>query len=255
MRGDVGYCMIDFEGGGFEMPGAVSDEAVRVPILLSKWLTVTFVHWPVAPVVVQALLPAGLVVDRWDDEAWLTLAPFRMVDVGPPGPAALRRLTFPETNFRTYVRAPDGRAGIYFFAIEAVSALMTISARVAAGIPYRLGNLSVVSDAGVVSYGGARRDGSGAYRLDVRPGPPIVEPTPLDVWLTARWRAYSWHLGRLLETPVWHEPWPLSSATVEGLRETLSTSLGLPAARTTDAVVHFSDGVRDVRIGASRRAR
>ena len=172
-----------------------------------------------------------------------------------PDPAALRRLTFAETNFRTYVRAPDGRAGIYFFAIEAVSALMTISARVAAGIPYRLGNLSVVSDAGVVSYGGARRDGSGAYRLDVRPGPPIVEPTPLDVWLTARWRAYSWHLGRLLETPVWHEPWPLSSATVEGLRETLSTSLGLPAARTTDAVVHFSDGVRDVRIGASRRAR
>ena len=113
----------------------VSDEAVRVPILLSKWLTVTFVHWPVAPEVVQALLPAGLVVDRWDDEAWLTLAPFRMVDVGPPGPAALRRLTFAETNFRTYVRAPDGRAGIYFFAIEAVSALMTISARVAAGIP------------------------------------------------------------------------------------------------------------------------
>ena len=114
-------------------------------------------------------------------------------------------------ELRTYVRAPDGRAGIYFFAIEAVSALMTISARVAAGIPYRLGNLSVVSDAGVVSYGGSRRDGSGAYRLDVRPGPPIVEPTPLDVWLTARWRAYSWHLGRLLETPVSHEPWPLSA--------------------------------------------
>jgi uncharacterized protein len=202
---------------------------------------------------VQPLLPAGLIVDEWDGQAWLTLAPFRMVDVGPPGPAVLRRLTFAETNFRTYVRAPNGRAGIYFLAISAVSALMTLSARVAAGIPYRLGDLSVVSHAGVVSYGGARRDGTGAYRLTVRPGAQLVEPAPLDVWLTARWRAYSWHLGRLLETPVSHEPWQLSRAVVEGLHETLSTSLGLPAARTPDAVVHFSEGVGDVRVGASRR--
>jgi uncharacterized protein YqjF (DUF2071 family) len=233
----------------------VGREDVRFPVLLSQWLTVTFVHWPVSAEVVQALLPAGLVVDRWDDQAWLTLVPFRMVNVGPPGPAALRRLNFAETNFRTYVRAPNGREGIYFFAISAVSALMTFSARVAAGIPYRLGDLSVVSEAGVVSYGGARRDGSGAYRLDVRPGPRVVTPTPLDVWLTARWRAYSWHLGRLLETPVSHEPWPLSSATVEGLHETVATSFGLPAARTADGVAHFSEGVRKVRLGASRRVR
>jgi len=236
------------------MVGPAPGEHVRFPVLRSQWQTVTFVHWPVSPGVVQALLPAGLVVDRWDDHAWLTLAPFRMVDVGPPGPAALRRLTFAETNFRTYVRAGNGREGIYFFAIEAVSALMTISARVAAGIPYRLGDLSVVSDAGIVSYGGARRDGSGAYRLTVRPGPRLVA-TPLDIWLTARWRAYSWHLGRLLETPVSHEPWPLSSATVEGLHETIATSFGLPAASATDGVVHFSEGVREVRLGFSRRVR
>jgi uncharacterized protein len=237
------------------MAGSLSDECVRFPILRSQWLSVTFVHWPVSPAVVQPLLPRGLVVDQWDGQAWLTLAPFRMVAVGPPGPAALRRLTFAETNFRTYVRAANGRVGIYFFAIEAVSALMTLSARVAAGIPYRLGDLSVVSDDGLVSYGGARRDGSGAYRLSVRPGPRLVSAAPLDVWLTARWRAYSWHLGRLLETPVDHEPWPLSSATVEGLHETLAASLGLPGARTTDGVVHFSEGVRSVRVGFSRRVR
>jgi uncharacterized protein YqjF (DUF2071 family) len=236
------------------MASAESDERVRFPVLRSQWLTITFVHLPVEPAVVQALLPPGLAVDQWDDRAWLTLAPFRMVDVGPPGPAALRRLAFAETNFRTYVRAPNGRDGIYFFRIEAVSALMTYGARLVAGIPYRLGDLSVVEQAGLVSYGGALRDGSCSYRIDVRPGQRLAEPAPLDVWLTGRWRAYSWHLGRLLETPVEHEPWPLSSATVEGMHETLSASFGLPVART-DHVVHFSQGVRDVRLGVSRRLR
>jgi uncharacterized protein YqjF (DUF2071 family) len=235
------------------MASAESDERVRFPVLLQKWLTITFVHWPVEPAVVQALLPPGLTVDTWEGQAWLTLAPFRMVDVGPPGPAALRRVAFAETNFRTYVRAPSGRDGIYFFRIEAVSVLMTFGARVAAGIPYRLGDLSVVEQAGLVSYGGALRDGSCSYRLDVRPGQQL-DPAPRDVWLTGRWRAYSWHLGRLLETPVPHEPWPLSSATIEGFNETLSASLGLQVART-DHVVHFSRGVRDVRLGFGRRIR
>lgn len=236
------------------MASADSDERVRFPVLLSKWLTVTFVHWPVEPSIVQALLPPGLTVDQWDDRAWLTLAPFRMVDVGPPGPPSLRRLAFAETNFRTYVRASNGRDGIYFFRIEAVSALMTFSSRLAAGIPYRLGDLSVVEQAGLVSYGGALRDGSCSYRIDVRPGQRLLEPAPLDVWLTGRWRAYSWHLGRLLETPVEHEPWPLSAATVEGMHETLSASFSLPVART-DRVVHCSEGVSDVRLGFCRRLR
>lgn len=236
------------------MATAASDERVRIPVLLSQWLTVTFVHWPVEPALVQAILPPGLVVDRYDDRAWLTLAPFRMADVGPPGPAALRRLAFAETNFRTYVRAPNGRDGIYFLQIEAVSALMTIGARLATGIRYELGDLSVVEHGGKVSYGGALRDGSCSYRVDVRPGQPLAAPSPMDVWLTGRWRAYSRHLGRLLETPVEHEPWPLSAATLDGMHETLTARIGLPGA-SEDRVVHFSEGVRHVRIGVSRIVR
>ena len=236
------------------MATALSDERVRSPVLLSQWLTVTFVHWPVDPAVVQAVLPPGLTVDVYDDHAWISLVPFRMVDVGPPGPALLRRLAFAETNFRTYVRAPNGRDGVYFLKIEAVSALMTYGTRLAAGVRYELGNLSVVEHSGRISYGGARRDGTCSYRVDVTPGQPLTSPAPRDVWLTGRWRAYSWHLGRLLETPVEHEPWPLSSATLDGMHETLTTCMGLPQA-SEDRVVHFSEGVRHVRIGHSRLVR
>jgi uncharacterized protein len=227
-------------------------ESVGVAVLASEWLTVTFLHWPVAATALQRLLPAGLTVDEYDGQAWLSLIPFRMSSVGPPGPAALRRLAFAETNLRTYVRAPNGRAGIYFLRIEAASALMTIAARSVTGVGYRLGDLSVVQNDGIVSYGGALRDGSCAYRLDIRRGRRLLDPSPLDLWLTTRWRAYSRHLGMLLETPVEHEPWPLSAATVVELHETMSESFGLPGPGA-EPLVHFSDGVRRVRVGVSRR--
>jgi uncharacterized protein YqjF (DUF2071 family) len=236
------------------MAALAPEEQVRIPVLVADWLSAAFVHWPVDAAAVQAMLPPGLTVDLYDGQAWLTITPLRMADVGAPYLGALPRLTFAETNFRTYVRAANERDGIYFLRIEAASALFTTAARAAAGAPYELGDLSIVETDGVISYGGALRDGRCSYRIDVRPGERIVDPSPQDVWLTGRWRAYTWHLGRLLETPVEHEPWPLSSATVDKLHQTLAEASGLPGPGP-DPLVHFSEGVRNVRLGVSRPVR
>ena len=99
-------------------------------------------------------------------------------------------------------------------------------------------------------YAGARRGGDPSYHLVVRPGDPI-QPSHRDIWLTGRWRAYTRRWGILFETPVEHEPWPLSTGVIEQLTETLMRSTGLPAPNG-DPVVHFSTGVRNVQIGASR---
>ncbi|MGW0083642.1 DUF2071 domain-containing protein [Streptomyces sp. NPDC003393] len=69
--------------------------------------------------------------------------------------------------------------------------------------------------------------------------------------MTSRRRACTRRLDVLWETPVEHEPWPLAAATMEVLEETLIASAGLPAP-SGGPVVHFSEGVRDVRLGASR---
>ncbi len=71
------------------------------------------------------------------------------------------------------------------------------------------------------------------------------------MWLTSRWRAYTRRLGVLWETPVEHEPWPLTDATVDVMEETLTTAAGLPSP-VGEPLVHFSKGVRHVRLGASR---
>ncbi|MFI2371185.1 YqjF family protein [Streptomyces sp. NPDC018833] len=225
---------------------------MRVPALRAGWLRQTFVHWAFPPDEVQALLPGDLVVDEYDGAAWVGLTPFVMTNVRPPGlPALAPGLpTFAETNLRTYVRHRDGRDGLWFLSIEVACPLM-LAAR-AVGAPYNQGTLSVSVNGDAVSYTGSRWVGDASYRLVVRRGDPIT-PTGRDVWLTSRWRAYTRRLGMLWQTPVEHEPWPLRDAVVDVLDETLTTAAGLPAP-TAKPVVHFSEGVRHVRLGPSTPA-
>jgi uncharacterized protein YqjF (DUF2071 family) len=233
------------------MAGATPEEHVRLPILRCAWRTMTFVHWPVSTPVVQGLLPAGLTVDEHDGTAWVSLAAFLMADVRPPGLPALPRVsTFPETNLRTYVRGPDGRDGLWFFSLDVASAMTAVAARLLTGAPYFPGRLTVDDDRGTTTYEGARNDGKATYRLVVRTGAPL-EASERDAWLTGRWRAYTRNANTLLVTPVQHEPWPLVGASVQTLEETLTGAAGLPSP-VGEPVVHFSDGVHDVRIGPSR---
>lgn len=227
-----------------------AEQRVRLPAVHVGWLTQTFVHWRYPPERVQALLPEDLTVDAYEGTAWVGLTPFVMADLRPPGvPATAPGLpTFAETNLRTYVRRPDGRDGLWFLSIDVAWPPMLAARTI--GAPYHPATLNVSTRGDAVSYEGTRWGAGVSYRLVVRPGLPIA-PTERDVWLTSRWRAYTRRLGMLWETPVEHEPWSLAEAVVDELEETLTTAAGLPAP-AGEPLVHFSAGVRHVRIGASR---
>ncbi|MFF5537781.1 YqjF family protein [Streptomyces cinerochromogenes] len=226
------------------------EHRVRMPALRAGWLTQTFLHWAYAPELIQRLLPDELTVDTFDGHAWVGLTPFVMADVRPPGcPVALA--AFPETNLRTYVRGPGGREGLWFLSIEVASPVM-LAAR-AIGAPYHLGRLRLARSGESVTYAGSRWGGGSAYRMTVRPGPPI-RPTHRDVWLASRWRAFTHSAGALWETPVEHEPWPLRAARLDDLAESVTRAAGLPAP-AEEPLVHFSDGVHKVRLGLSRPVR
>ena len=247
------------------MVGRTADQPVSVPALEAAWLTLTFVHWSVPTAAVQALLPAGLVVDEFQGSAWVSLAPFVMADLRPLGlgspPEASRRMgridrvlhsvsSIPETNLRTYVRGPDGRDGIWFFSLDIGARTLAVALRGLSGAPYRHGRLTVEARHGAVSYAGSRPTGEPSYDVVVRPGDPL-EPSRLDTWLTGRWRAYTTHLGRLLVFPVEHEPWPLRSARLDMLEEDLTRRAGLPEVGEP-VLLHYSEGVRRVRLGLPR---
>src|ERR1044071_924919 len=90
-------------------------------ILRQTWNDLLFAHWRVASDRLGALLPRGIELDMFDDEAWVGVIPFQMSDVAPRAVPAIPWLsTFAELNVRTYVRV-NGVPGIYFFSLDANS--------------------------------------------------------------------------------------------------------------------------------------
>jgi uncharacterized protein len=239
------------------MVSTSAEQHVSVPLLRASWHAVTFVHWRVEPDRIQDLLPDGLAVDVHDGAAWVGLTPFVMANMRPAGVPDLRRLkkwapvagasSTPETNLRTYVRGPDGRQGLWFFTIDCGSLALAAAIRAAVGAPYHHAEMSVEVHGDTVSYTGSRSGAPESYRIQVRPGGQIA-PSDHEIWLTSRWRAYTAHLGRLLVTPVEHEPWPLRRAALESVEQNLTDSVGLHEV-SGPPLVHFSDGVQKVRLG------
>jgi hypothetical protein len=188
----------------------------------------TFMHWSFEPALIQALVPAPFEVDVWEGRAWVSLTAFVMAGfrVGPL-PAAPRLSTFPETNLRTYVRGPDGRDGIWFFSLEAGSLPLVVAASTLYGVPYKWAEMEVTQGE-TTRYRSRRRHGPPVgHDITVRVG-SACESSPLDDWLTGRWRAYTRILGRPAVVPVDHPPWPLADVEILGLEQSCSAPPACP---------------------------
>ena len=211
--------------------------------MYQAWRNLTFLHWRYSPAAMQSHLPPDLQVDTFDGSAWLRLAPFLL---------ELRLSAFPETNVLTYVRGPDGKSGVWFFSLDAASMAAVAGARVAYGLPYMWSRMRVKADAQRAEYQSMRRwpDRRGMTRIAVERGRPM-EAGDLETFLTARFRLYSLRWGRLICAQVEHGPWPLESARLIRVEQTLTDTLGLPRPEG-EPLVHFSPGV-EVQAGSPRR--
>jgi len=224
------------------MAGNRPEERVRVPVLLQDWHAVSFLHWRCDPDDLAPRLPPGLAPDVLDGSAWIGLTPFLVrrfrTPLLPPVPGLS---DYPETNLRTYVRAPDGRDGLWFFSLDVASLPSVVGARVGVGAPYCWADMSVDRGDGMVRYAGRRRLGSSAaYRIDVQPtSPPIADLPDLVARLVGRWRAYTHHLGRVWTVPVEHEPWPVQEATLLHCEESVVAAAQLPDLGPPE-LVHFA---------------
>jgi uncharacterized protein YqjF (DUF2071 family) len=225
--------------------------------MIHRWERLTFLHWSFEPSAVQCLLPSGLTVDTFDGLAWVGLVPFQMW-VAPPRLPALPWLgRFCETNVRTYVRDRHGRAGVWFFSLEAARLSAVVAARVTYRLPYFWAAMRLRQTSDRVEYRTRRRwpgprDAGGT--VVVRPGDliPADEVTELEHFLTARWRLFSHAKDDTLRyADAEHPPWPLQRAQIERCDDSLITAAGLPQP-VGDPLVHYSRGV-EVRIGLPRR--
>lgn len=239
------------------MSGRTPDHRVHLPVNLQNWEHLTFLHWAYDVATVQQLVPDKLTVQSWNGVTWVGITPFRMARVRPPGlPPPPGWRAFPELNVRAYVRAPDGRDGIWFLGMVVpqpafIAALRTI------GLPYARSRSSMSVTGPRWSYrfgtpGGLRPPADDWFHATVQIGRVLEERerTPLLESITGRWSAYHQRARILWRTPVVHEPWPLHGATATGdLRAPLRWA-GLPKPQD-EALVHASPGVH-ARFGTFR---
>jgi uncharacterized protein YqjF (DUF2071 family) len=222
------------------------------PVMHQRWEDLTFLHWRYPVAALRPMVPATLALDVYDGMAWVGVSPFKVTALRLPHMASLPWLsTFPETNVRTYVVDAHGYRGVWFFSLDAARLAAVVGARLAYALPYFWANMRVDVDGLFASYTSTRLHGNNARNESrVHVGPPIAQPSDLDLFLTARFRLYAQRNGTLLRADIEHPPWPLQRATVLRVEQTLIQAAGLPPTEGVP-LAHFSRGV-DVRIGPPR---
>jgi uncharacterized protein YqjF (DUF2071 family) len=214
-----------------------------------SWHHVSFIHWSCDPDAVRKLLPRELDLDLFDGECWIGLVPFLITDLTTPrGPALPWLSHFAETNVRTYVLDALGRPGVWFFSLDAARLLAVLGARLTFGLPYYWAGMQVRADRTLARYSSIRY-GSGRpmSEIAVRIGGPLLEPTPLEVFLTDRFWLFARRRNQAVMAEISHPPWPLQTASIIELRQDLVQAAGLPAPASIP-IAHFARRV-DVIVG------
>ena len=217
------------------------------PAMYQRWRNLLFLHSRHDPNEIQKLLPPGLEIDTFDGSAWVGLVPFRMEGVRPVGfPGVPGLSVFPETNVRTYAHF-NGVPGVWFFSLDAGNATACKIARWFFGLPYHFAQMSVCEGDNRIEYRQSRRGTAVRSQIVCRPGTEIAAPKPgsLEFFLVERYLLFTLRNGKLYSGRVHHPPYPLRTAGVESLEESLVQAAGI-VPRGFEHVV-YSPGV-DVRV-------
>lgn len=207
-----------------------------------EWNRVLFMHWKVPAHELQALLPPGVELDLYDNQAWISLVPFTMNEIRPRRiPAFAPISNFHEINVRTYVTC-NNKPGIYFLNIEASKYLSTRIARYLSGLPYEQAQMDRKFTHVGFGYGSVNKRKGFELSASFDVGEPIEDKTALDLWLTERYCLYLNAKEILYRYDVHHRPWPLRRTDVYSLK--INYRIGNINLTTPPDLAHYSEGVQ-----------
>ena len=148
---------------------------------------------------------------------------------------------FPEVNVRTYVRV-GGKPGVFFFSLDAASALAVRTARRFLNLPYFLSDMSLTPTSRTVRFESARRKENARLIATYEPvGERFrAQPGTLEHFLTERYCLY--HVSRREEPyrlDIHHAAWSLQRASADIASNTLPHAAGL-TIDDDPALLHFA---------------
>ncbi len=241
-------------------------------VLTMTWARLCFLHWRIPAAALRPLIPAALEIDTFEGDAWVGVVPFEMQSVrfrfAPPFPTAHR---FPELNLRTYVRHPSpdepgspGRAGVWFFSLDASSRLSVAGARATFSLPYMNARMGIDAPGATDPWTKFRSERShrgepparfvGRYR----PSGPVAPTRPgtLEAFLTERYSLFAQAgfgvpkqlIGGALRSPllrgdIQHDPWPLQPAEVQLEECDMFRLIGLDGPPPGKVLAHYAESV------------
>jgi uncharacterized protein YqjF (DUF2071 family) len=202
-------------------------------IMTQRWNDLLFLHYSVAPEAVRELVPGILTLDTYAQRAWLSVTPFWLNHLRPPGvPSVPGFSSFGEVNVRTYVTY-GGKPGVYFFSLDAGNLSAVWGARVFYRLPYWHASIKMKGrGSAIIEYRSKREHGPKPAELVCTYGPADEAPQhahrgTLEHFLTERYCLYAFNRGRLYRGEIHHLPWPLQPARFEVQTNTMAHTAGL----------------------------
>ena len=217
----------------------------QMPIMKQNWRELLFLHWKYPSSVLQSLVPKGLFIDTFQDEAYIGIVPFLMRDVKPIFFGSLGGSNFCELNLRTYVYDENGIPGVWFFSLDANHWLSVQMATIFFHLPYHYSTMSAQKSNDFIDYFCSRGEGETtvfSYKQTKTLGKAV--PETLEFFLIERYLLYAANSsGKIYKGRIHHKPYELSEVVVKTWDESVLTWNGI--AKTGRAPDHliFSKGV------------
>lgn len=194
------------------------------------WHDLLFIHWTVPVEILRPHIPEPLVVDTYEQQAWIGVVPFYMTGVRPPGCPNIPWLcNFPELNVRTYVTLND-KPGVWFLSLDAHQAFAVWIARRTFHLPYYNASIDYSNDDGRIAYKSHRTHRGSAparFAAEYRAVGDVyrTQPGDLDHWLISRYCLYAADgKGNIYRGDIDHQPWPLQLAEARITTNTMTHS-------------------------------
>lgn len=201
-------------------------------VMTQLWKDLLFLHYPVDPGRLRPLVPEALTLDTYEHQAWVSVVPFEITRLRPPGVPAVPWLSkFPELNVRTYVTYKD-KPGVYFFSLDAGNLSAVWGARVFYRLPYWHADMKIKGNGSPqIEYRSKRIHGPKPAEFKGTYGPlgPVRTAVPgsRDSFLTDRYCLYAWNRNRLYTSEIHHLPWPLQRAQVTVETNSMASVAGI----------------------------
>jgi uncharacterized protein YqjF (DUF2071 family) len=205
-----------------ERPGSIA-------IMQQTWAKLLFMHWKLPAETLRAHVPAQLEIDTFEGDAWIAVTPFTIRGMRASFLPAIPGLSeMHELNVRTYVHY-KGTPGVYFFSLDASSALAVFGARTFFLVPYFTAEMSLKEDGKKIVYHARRTHADApAAEFDAtwKVGDALDESEPgsLEFFLTERYCFYTVSGESVYRCRIHHAPWQLREAQVSGFKSSMIES-------------------------------